>query len=511
LIFCSKKAGFILATFLQSRKFDFWWVGMELSRSSLIFQNGERFSLLINENGVPDFWTTLYLTTFYRSSMLETMRSVSNVLAHFKIWDNAQPLTFFNKVLKITEDSRSKTTDNLQRPLFIDVAEAQSLARHCKLRTVAARRRLAKTMHGTVKELQSAHPIEVLPDATVSVKQQRHRLRIISDFLCFVVETALRKRPHFAFYLDSADNMKKLLLKQKPKRQGSRASQNDPDKKAPPPEVFDEVMRLADPECPENPFSTLVRQRNYLLFRVLYETGMRAGEILQLKVPDIHFSEQLISVVRRHDDPEDKWRSFEPNAKTQERDIPISYELSQALYNYIIDERRLLASTKKHGFLFVSNKGPSRGAPMSLSQFSKLVIKVSKDKNLASFIEGEGIQVDKHISRHGFRHNFNKRISDTVDKHNFDAIRENRPHDVISEKAEADTRKYLLGHSSDKSAQVYNLRHTKETAEKLHMRAIEEVSEKIKATRNLVSKSHPIDENQADNKEKDITKIVTNN
>lgn len=455
---------------------------MALRRSNLIFQNGERFSLLVDESGVPDFWTTLFLTTFYRSSKQETMRSVSNILAHFKIWDNAQQLTFFEKILKITEDSRSKTTGNLQRTLFIDVTEAQSLARHCKLRTVAARRRLNKKSRYNVLELQSAHPIEVLPDATVSVKQQRQRLKVITDFLCFLVDTALRKRPHFAFYLDSADSMKKLLLKQRPKRQGARTAQNDPDKKAPPPEVFEEVMRLTDPECSENPFSTLVRQRNYLLFQVLYETGMRAGEILQLKVPDIHFSKQLISVVRRHDDPEDKWRSFEPNAKTQERDLPISYGLSQALYNYIINERRFLTATKKHGFLFVSHKGPSSGAPMSLSQFSKLVLKVSKDKNLASYIEEEGIQIDKHITRHGFRHNFNKRLSDTVDKINIEAIRENRPHDIISEKAEADTRKYLMGHSSDKSAQVYNLRHTKETAEKLHMKAIEEVSNKIKKT-----------------------------
>ncbi|NYS79954.1 MULTISPECIES: hypothetical protein [Halomonadaceae] len=92
-----KKTGFIIATFIQSEKIDLWWVGMKLKRGSLIFQNGERFSLLLNENGVPDFWTTLYLTTFYRLSTQETMRSAVNALAHFKIWDSAQPLPFFEK------------------------------------------------------------------------------------------------------------------------------------------------------------------------------------------------------------------------------------------------------------------------------------------------------------------------------------------------------------------------------------------------------------------------------
>ncbi|MGP5564980.1 tyrosine-type recombinase/integrase [Vreelandella alkaliphila] len=343
-----------------------------------------------------------------------------------------------------------------------------------------------KKNRSNVIELEAAHPTSVLPDPVVSVKQQRQRLKIITEYLCFVVETALRKRPHFAYYLDSADNLKKLLLKQKPKRQGAISSQSDPDKKAPPPEVFDEVMRLADPECHYNPFTSLVRNRNYLMFQVLYETGMRAGEILQLKVEDIEFTDQIISVVRRHDDPGDKWRSIEPNAKTEERELPISFELSQALYNYIFNERRLLAEKLNHGFVFVSNKGPSIGTPMSLSQFSKMVLKVAKNESLATYIEGEGIKIDKHVTRHGFRHNFNKRLSEAIDQYNKKAINENRLNDVISEKAEIDTRKYLLGHRSDKSGQVYNLRHTKEIAEKLHMKAIEEVSEKLKAMRKQV-------------------------
>lgn len=468
-----------------------------LKRSNVVFHGGERFSLLSDENGIPDFWTTLFLTTFYRSSMQETMRSVTNVLAHFKIWDNTQQLPFFKKVLKVTEDLESKSGGDFQRLLFLDTTEAQSLARHCKLRTIDARRRSNKKAHDNVIELQSAHPIKMLPDPSVSTKQQKHRLRVIAEFLCFIVETALRKRPHFACYLDAANDIKKLLLKQSPKRQSSKASQSDPDKKAPPPEVFDEIMRLVNPKCPENPFSSLVRQRNYLILHILYETGMRAGEVLQLKVPDINFSGQLISVTRRHDDKEDKWRSVEPNAKTEPRDLPISYELSQSLYNYTMSERRIFTKEKQHGFLFISNKGFSKGDPMSLSQFGKLVFKLAKDEKLAAYIEAEGIQVDKHVTRHGFRHNFNNRLSLIIDEHNKKAVMENRPNDVISEKNEADIRMYLMGHRSEKSSQVYNLRHTKNVAEILHMRAVEEISKKLKALHSKAFEERPIIENNA--------------
>ncbi len=63
-------------------------------------------------------------------------------------------------------------------------------------------------------------------------------------------------------------------------------------------------MRLVEPACPDNPFSPLVKNRNSLMFRVMHETGMRSGEVLQIKIPDIVFPGEKIKVRRRHDDPE---------------------------------------------------------------------------------------------------------------------------------------------------------------------------------------------------------------
>ncbi len=456
---------------------------MELHREQLIFQNGERFSCLSDANGVPDFWTTLFLTTHYRGSTQETMRNISNVLVHFLLWDEMQEQRFFEKVIRIAESDEITPASQFTPPEFLTTTEAKSLASHCKIQTKAARRKLVRKSESNVISMRTQLPASVVPDGVVGVKLHRQRLKVIADFLHFIVDVGLRSYSHYAYYLDAADKVKKRIFKHRPKRQGARAKRNDPDKKAPPPEVFEEIMRIAEPECIDNPFTALVRERNYLIIRVLYDTGMRVGELLQLKVADVNFAAQTISIVRRHDDPEDIWRGLEPNAKTLERDLPISLELTDLLRDYVIGERRnmvqALPASQSHGFLFVSSKN-TVGQPLSIKQCSKLLLKIARDKGLASFIEAEGIKVDKLAGAHAYRHNRNNLISRIIDINNRLAREEGRRDDIISEKKEIQIRMYIMGHSDEKSAEVYNLRHTKESAEKISMALMKEESEKMR-------------------------------
>jgi integrase len=459
---------------------------MSLIRRRLIFQSGERYTCLVSEDGIPDFWTTLFLTTHYRFSSSETMRAVVNTLAHFSVWDGAYKAPFYVRILAIASAVESLPAKQFKEPNFFTVTEAQSLARHCKLTTNAARRNFKKSKKKVVS-LTSGLPVTVIPDPVVASKHHRNRLTVISQFLNFFVEVSLRQFPHYAYYLDAAEKMSKLILKQKPKRQGSKNAQTDPDKKAPPPEVFDEIMRIAHPDSSDNPFTKLVSKRNYLVVKLLYETGIRAGELLQLKVRDVDLGGSAISIVRRHDDIEDKWRALEPNAKTLERDIPIPEELTNLLREYIFGERRQMVDripkSKGHGFLFVSSK-ITTGQPLSINQLSNLILKLACDKSLSSYIEAQGIRISKAASPHSYRHNRNNQISMIIDFINEKARREGRLYDVISEKKEKEIRMYLMGHKSEKSAEVYNLRHTKSVAEKLNLKLMEEVSEMMEKAQN---------------------------
>lgn len=435
-----------------------------LKRKEFIETSGERFSLLVDENGIPDFWITLFMTTVVRSYTHSTQRAYINHLYHFSLWEAKIKARLSDRIITA---SQNKGNNDIQ---FFSHSEVQSLAEHCKLQTKTAR----KLNNSNNKVIQFKKPTSKAPSLTVSIAQQNQRIKVVAEYFEFLANNLLRNKASFSSYVEIIKETKEWLLSKKSKG-GSRRTTFDPDAKAPPPEVFFKVMELVRPLNDKNPFTELVKNRNYLLFRLLYETGLRSGEILQLKIIDIKFSQNLIEIRRRHNDLEDTYRSIEPNAKTLERDIPITPELSKEIRAYVIKERPLMSNANKHSFLFVSNKGKSAGNPISLVQFSRIVEKVAEDENLADFIKKYGFKDAKRMTRHGFRHDFNNRLSISIDKNNEKAREEGRLHDVISEKQELERRMYLMGHKNESSSSVYNLRHTKKQAESLLLQEMQNI------------------------------------
>lgn len=446
-----------------------------------IAKDGERFGLLVNQDGVPDFWNTLYMTTNLRSEKQSTQQVCLSHLIHINIWEKAIGERIFERIKNFCSNPCISSNDQ-----FYSDREIQKLVDHCKLETKNVRRKLSAqyAKKRDDNNLKIFFPVYKMPDPIVTKDHFSNRLRTFSEYFEFIANNILREKAYFSICLDIIENTKKAILKQK---KGGRISNttNDPNKKAPPPEVFNYVMEIVKPSHDDNPYTISVRQRNYLLFKILYETGLRAGEVLQLKVSDINLTQCEIKVRKRHDDPEDTFRKNEPNAKTLERDIPISDELRDQIRTYILNERRFIQNTKKHGFLFVSYKGLTKGQPLSSIQFSRIVEKISINKELAQFIKRNGILVDKQVTRHGFRHDLNNRLSKAIDQNNKDAVNEGRIHDVISEKKEIEQRKYINGHKSEKSAEVYNLRHTKEQAGKLLRKELKKIDQDINQGREI--------------------------
>lgn len=450
---------------------------MSLHRKNYIAKHGERFGLLVDQNGIPDFWTTLYLTTNVRHEKHSTQKAFLNHLTHLHLWEMTMGERLFERVLNFSYSSNISSTAQ-----FYTDAEIQNLADHSKLMTKAARRKLQdqSSKKRDESKLKAFFPTYKIQDPVVEKPQFSNRIAVYAEYFEFIAKNILRQRPSFAIYLDIVENTKKAILRQKKRSGRTKNKTNDPNRKAPPPEVFHSLMEIIEPSNVYNPYTLSVRQRNYLLFKILYETGLRAGEVLQLKVPDINFAQCEIMIRARHDDPEDIFRIDEPNAKTLERDLPISESLRDQIREYVLNERRFIPNTQKHSFLFVSYKGLTKGHPLSSIQFSRIVEKISVNEELAQFIKTNGILVDRRVTRHGFRHNLNNKLSKAIDQNNKDAINEDRMHDVISEKKEIEQRMYINGHKSEKSAEVYNLRHTKEQAEKLLKIELEKIDRDIK-------------------------------
>lgn len=145
-------------------------------------------------------------------------------------------------------------------------------------------------------------------------------------------------------------------------------------------------------------FNSVNYLRNLIILQLLVETGMRIGEVLNLKTSDIFFSENsYIKIVDSKTFSLDT-RYDKPNLKNNHssRIIFISKNLSGYLQHYILSKRR---STYKgenskinHPFIFTSK----RGSPLSKSSIQILFNQLNK-YNLNPLIK---------ITPHKFRHSF---------------------------------------------------------------------------------------------------------
>lgn len=125
------------------------------------------------------------------------------------------------------------------------------------------------------------------------------------------------------------------------------------------------MLEAIRPTNPENPWGrggskpmVALRARNELVVRIMLAFGLRRGDLLKLHTGDVktHGSEPTLWIRRRPDDPKDP-RLWEPNAKTEERMLPLDGTLAALLDNYVQDYRSLINGHKKTPYLFLGVSG----------------------------------------------------------------------------------------------------------------------------------------------------------
>lgn len=120
----------------------------------------------------------------------------------------------------------------------------------------------------------------------------------------------------------------------------------------------------------------MVFKRNKIIFLLLLNTGIRAGELLSLRIDDVVISSMSsLSVIRRNDSTDD-YRSRPAKVKRNGRIISIiNYELLLMLDDYILNIRPHFLSKNKgdNEFLILNDSGD----PLSYSSLHKLFKKLS--------------------------------------------------------------------------------------------------------------------------------------
>lgn len=121
--------------------------------------------------------------------------------------------------------------------------------------------------------------------------------------------------------------------------------------------------------------STLIGKRNRAMLELLYGSGLRISELLDLKIGSIHMNEKYISVIGKGD---------------KERIIPLG-EISIITLRDYIENARSKLSKKPGSLLFYNYKGDK----LSRQAVFKYI------KNLA-----KEVGIEKNISPHTIRHSF---------------------------------------------------------------------------------------------------------
>jgi len=162
----------------------------------------------------------------------------------------------------------------------------------------------------------------------------------------------------------------------------------------------DEVLKLLDIKLTDN-FS----YRNKAMLELIYATGLRVSELINLKLQDIDLTQDII-------------RTFGKGSK--ERVIPIGDYAKEYLEKYIYEYRGSMLKRESCEYLFLNNHGKK----MTRQGFFKILKKIAKEKG-----------IDKEFSPHTLRHSFASHL--------------------LKYGADLRTIQELLGHSDISTTQIY--------------------------------------------------------
>lgn len=405
---------------------------------TLLLSSGERLPVLIAlATGAPLFEPSVYVLSEIRATN-RASNTIDQVLRSIM-------------VLQLFLDSSSIDIEQrIRQGGVFRLSELDELVRHCR-RPVAdqlkrdsihpPRQSARTTSTESVRLVQRQHA-----PAEVTGHTAANRIRVIRDYLDWLV------RYHMACYRSGAiegerlwnewTSCKDALDARLPRHKGRNTVGQ---REGLQPEVAERLLNVTSPTSPENPWKgegTCIR--NALLVRWFYELGLRRGEVLNVKIPDINFQSEELTVVRRADDPEDP-RKDQPLVKTRDRKIPLAPGLCKLTHEYITNTRRATEGARRHPFLFIAM---GTGAPLSLSAVNAIFAE------LRNAFDGEFDTVTPHV----LRHTWNDRFSDVMDKAE------------VSEAEEERMRSFLMGWAPTSKASVnYTRRHVRLKAQQVSL------------------------------------------
>lgn len=262
------------------------------------------------------------------------------------------------------------------------------------------------------------------------------RIRTISKYIGWHVDSRLLSRSyvHSERLVQVAKIVQTSLLARIPPARESSEPREGLSKR-----TIESIASIFDPNSAANAWTDKHTQmRNHLIWLLFYHLGLRAGELLGLRVTHVDFRRGTL-LVKRQPDARDDPRRRQPNAKTLARELAISEVLQRNLTDYILIHRRRLKMATTHDFLFVAKSGN----PLSTAG----LIKIFRD------VRSRLTPPMRTFTPHVLRHTWNDLFSEEMDVRNVDS------------EIEKKVRSYQMGWKpTSQSATVYTRRFVRRKA-----------------------------------------------
>ena len=359
-----------------------------------ICTNGERVPTLVNSvDGLPLFSPTVYITSMVRGKGDQAATCEAHLRAI---------MFLYNWGMKegIDIDARFRAGE------FLRLHEIEALA--AEVRTRADNLLTGQESSPSpekVVSLEARKRKQEKKNSSVSGGTAANRFRYIRDYLDWLAFHRLGRvaqtSPQYGNLAYARTEMKKAFDTRVP----SGSSRNDLHRKLGLTHAHQErLLAVVDPNSPDNPWTDIrVRYRNQLLVRFLLFLGVRKGEALSIELGDVDTQQNMVTIHRTPNDPEDD-RLHKPQAKTRARRLPLDESMVRLFLEYIKDYRCMdLPGARKKKKLFLETK---LGKGLSIGAAN----------DIFKAIQGKAPDLPKNLSAHLLRHTWNDRFSEMSDE-----------------------------------------------------------------------------------------------
>ena len=200
---------------------------------TILFSNGERFSLLVNEKtGIPDFYSTLWVTVELRNqSAVNTIRNKLGTIQWLMNWEKENNLVI---------------SDLIHKEILLTENQLESLIQHMRLNV-----KKQKNVISTKKSVSMKGRTQFIDIySSVSLSHQYNRLTTLSEYILFLSKVISVSNE----YIKKLTKLLTLIKGVRPKNH--KALSIKPESELPD-GLLDEFMSIANFSNPNNPFQDM--------------------------------------------------------------------------------------------------------------------------------------------------------------------------------------------------------------------------------------------------------------